>query len=378
MKAFITGLLIILVTVSYAQTIRIADNNPNAPTGTNVFTGTNALQNAVNAAAEGDIVYIQPSLTSYGNVTVGKRIHLKGVGFYVPELGARGSMINTLTISNSDNGVHSISNAMFSGFSFITINFANGTGSGVYNNLIFENLSGTTFNHNACVQQVDGLIIRQSSITTLNMSQCSLVSNAKIYKNAIGGNVDVRNATNPLFTNNVFYKTGSTSIHFGNSTGVRLEHNIITGSGATFADMTNGIVVNNIFYGPTPNAFPSNTFYDNTFSNNLVLNAYTFPVPGNGGVNSGVGNISGTGPLFTNAPVSSSYSDTYDYTLMSGSVCIGAATTGDNIGPSGGLYPWTGTLTLKTAAIPLITVFGNSGVVPQNQPVKSAIKAKSN
>jgi len=38
-----------------AQTIRIADNNANAPTGKNIYTGTNALQNALNAAVEGDI-----------------------------------------------------------------------------------------------------------------------------------------------------------------------------------------------------------------------------------------------------------------------------------------------------------------------------------
>ena len=40
--------------------------------------------------------------------------------------------------------------------------------------------------------------------------------------------------------------------------------------------------------------------------------------------------------------------------------------------------PGSGNLKLKASAIPVITLFGNSGVVPQNHPLKSNIKAKSN
>ena len=201
----------------------------------------------------------------------------------------------------------------------------------------------------------------------------------------VTGIIQIYNNLNPIISNNLCLKNSGnpyviiTSATDGSqaSTGVRVEHNIFSGSGATFASFFNGLVVNNIFYGTTPNG--TTPFYSNTFSNNLILSAYTFPVPAIGGpANSDIGNITGIGPLFTNAPVVTSYNATYNYTLQAGSVCINAATTGENIGPSGGLYPWTGNLSLKASAIPIITLFGNSGLVPQNQPLKSNIKAKSN
>ena len=47
-----------------AQTIRIADNNANRPTGANIYA---TIQTAVDAAVanDNDIVYVQPSPTSY-------------------------------------------------------------------------------------------------------------------------------------------------------------------------------------------------------------------------------------------------------------------------------------------------------------------------
>ena len=60
--------LIAAIQDACAQTIRIANNNPDATPGVNVYTGSDALQDAIDAAASGDIIYITPSLTSYGSV----------------------------------------------------------------------------------------------------------------------------------------------------------------------------------------------------------------------------------------------------------------------------------------------------------------------
>ena len=365
-----------------AQTIRIADNNINAPAGANIFTGASALQNAITAALTNDIVYIQPSTTSYGDATVGKKITIKGVGFGITEIAPRTSTLGTLSISNSFDGVANVSGLTLTGFYFTTIQFVAGTGGSQYNNIVVENVSGGNFQHFSCLPAVINLVIRKSFIGNIGLGSCSGLYDTKIYDNVVGF-INIYNNVNPVISNNLWFRNSSyaiaTSLPDGTraSTGVRVEHNIFSGSGAAFSSLFNGLVVNNIFYGTTPNG--ASPFYSNTFSNNLILSAYTFPVPAIGGpANSDIGNITGIGPLFTNAPVVTSYNATYNYTLQAGSVCINAATTGENIGPSGGLYPWTGNLSLKASAIPIITLFGNSGLVPQNQPLKSNIKAKSN
>ncbi len=362
----------------HAQTIRIADNNANAPTGANIYA---TLQSAIDAAVPDDIVYITPSVTSYGNATVGKRITIKGVGHGIVEIAPRSSVIGTLTIVNSSNGTDNISGLVLTGFSFTTIQFAAGTGSGSYNNILAENLSGSTFNHTNCLPgSTSDLTIKNSWITSINIGHCSATNTTLIRNNIATGMIDVRNSSNALITNNLLLQSTNHVINNnGSSPNIRIENNIISGSTThAFYSLTNAIVTNNIFYGVLPNGLYS-PFHSNTFSNNLVLNAFTFPPAATGGpANSGINNITGTGPLFTSAPVSGTYNDTYNYTLQSGSPCIGAASTGENIGPSGGLYPWTGNLTLKATAVPVITQFGNSGVVPQNQPLKSNIKAKSN
>lgn len=376
-----TSFLLIAIVVGLtasAQTIRIADNNANRPTGANIFS---TLQAAIDAAVTDDIVYITPSTTSYGNATVGKRITIKGIGFGITEIAPRSSTLGTLTIVNSSNGTDNVSGLVLTGFSFSSIAFAAGTGSSSYNNILVDNVTGTTFNHASCLPgTTDNLVIKNSWISNINVGQCTGTVNTLIRNNIISNTVDVRSSTNAVISNNLFISGYSWFINTNSSSpNIRIEHNILSGTISTvFYQVTNAVITNNIFYGTQPNSGIA-PFHSNTFSNNLVLDPFTFPPSALGGsANSGVNNIQGTGPLFTSAPVAASYNSTYNYTLQVGSPCIGTATTGENIGPSGGLYPWTGNLTLKATSVPVITLFGNSGVVPQNQPLKSNIKAKSN
>jgi hypothetical protein len=375
----LTFLLALTAFAATAQTIRIADNNANRPTGASIFS---TLQAAIDAAVPDDIVYITPSTTSYGDATVGKRITIKGVGFGITEIAPRTSTLNNLTIVNSSNGTDNVSGLILTGFSFNQINFVAGTGGSPFNNILADNIFGNTFNHTSCLPATDNLTIKNSRINTINVGHCSGTSNTLIRNNIISSTTDIRNSSNAVISNNLLFSAFGAGYFINtNSTSpnIRIEHNIFSGTVSTaFAQVTNAVITNNIFYGTRPNGTGA-PFHSNSLSNNLVLDAFTFPPTALGGpANSGVNNIQGTSPLFTNAPVSTAYNDTYNYTLQAGSPCIGAATTGENIGPSGGLYPWTGNLTLKASNIPVITLFGNSGVVPQNQPLKSNIKAKSN
>lgn len=378
----------------HAQTIRIADNNPNAPAGANIYS---TIQAAVTAALPGDIVYVQPSSTKYNEtVTISKRVKLMGAGF-TSDLGSRNSYLTTLNLVTSADGINAIANSEFSGLAIDFINFTTGSdvGSFSFDNLIFQNCNWYQMQSSGNHRAINDLIIRNNQFAEINLNSSSGNTNISIYKNIIAPDnfrtlIRLSNSTNPLISNNLFFPyPGGNEIRpigIANSTNVRIEHNIFSksiGSPTTFEYLQNAMVVNNIFYGvnTTICVNTTNTFRDNVFSNNLVLTAgAVVPPPSNptgSDFHSGINNLVGVSPVFTNAPIST-YSDTYNYSLQVGSPCIGAATTGENIGPSGGLYPWTGNLTLKPSAVPIITQFGNSGVVPQNQPLKSNIKAKSN
>jgi len=57
-----------LTTSLQAQTTWIANNNPGASGGTNVFTGAAALTLATASASDGDIIYVVPSGISYDDL----------------------------------------------------------------------------------------------------------------------------------------------------------------------------------------------------------------------------------------------------------------------------------------------------------------------
>jgi len=396
MKHVIIFLIVCASSIASAQTIRIADNNANRPTGANIFS---TVQAAVNAAVPGDIIYVQPSDTKYNEtVTISKRITLIGVGFGIPELGSKSSRITTINIVPSTDGVNSVANLIIRGIGMDFLYFTNSgnVGSFNFNNITFEQCSfyrlESTGNHNA----VNNLTIRNCGLAQLSLQSTNGNAGLTIYNSVFNTDnftipLRLNYSTNPLISNNHFYKnSGQPAVPIGiqNSTGVRIEHNLFSGDGGpNFEHLSNALVVNNIFYGLTPGCINlTNTFRDNTFSNNLVLSSgFTMPPASNpvgSFFNSGINNLVGISPQFVNAPVSGTANINYVYTLLATSPCLNAATGGDNIGPSGGLYPITITPTtyptIKPVGIPLITLFDNSGVVPQNQPLNSNIKAKAN
>jgi hypothetical protein len=387
----LTLFLTLTTFIATAQTIRIADNNANRPTGANIYS---TIQAAVDAALPGETVYITPSLTNYGNVTISKRIKLIGVGFNTPELGGRTSSVSTVALLSSADGVNSTSDSEFRGFYFVDFQFtAGGVGTLPYNNVLIEKIAGRYINYSGTPNQLNNLTIRNCIVQGIHIVQSNL--GTRIYQNVIQQNSSAccsidgiynNNSTNLLVTNNLLYfnaGTGQGHIPFNltNSTNARIEHNLISGNGTAFRNLLNTPVTNNIFYGTNPATNSgSNTFQDNVFSNNLVTPAFTIPPPANGGgTNSGLGNITNISPLFVNGPPSATaWAANYDYSFPNSSPCYQGATTGDNIGPSGGLYPLATNVVFAPSSIPMITLFDNTGVVPQNQPLKSNIKAKSN
>ncbi len=79
MKQFFTLLLLITAITTYAQTTYTVDNKPGAPAD------FDNLQEAIDAAADGDILLVQGSENSYGGITINKQLVIKGTGYFLSE-----------------------------------------------------------------------------------------------------------------------------------------------------------------------------------------------------------------------------------------------------------------------------------------------------
>lgn len=385
---------ILLLNTANAQTIRIADNNLVRPTGTNVYS---TLQAAINAAQPDDIVYITPSNTSYGDATIAKRIVLQGVGFNVG-LGDRTSTVGTISLNSSTDGINSCSGSTLREFNATTITLLEGIGSPGFNDIIIEKVISSISTSGTIAgfylnRAINNLIIRNSQINNIGLAIANGMTNCKVYNNTIRGvNIQPVNAAsgsgilNNLFSNNIFIFPDANNPYFGLNSisaihNTLILNNIFSGASYSFLGLVGTTVNNNIFYGMTPTSAPASSGYsfrDNNFSNNLVTSTITMPPAAySGGTNSGVNNLVGVSPNFLSV-AGTAWSAAYDYSLNPSSPAKNAGTDGTDIGPTGGAYPINKNIVFGPAALPLITELNTSGVVPQNQPLKVNLKAKSN
>src|SRR6478736_4501222 len=365
-------LFLLVGPLAFGQTIRIADNNPTAPSGANVYKGNStvsAIQQAVNAAQPGDIVYVQPSTINYGDVTIDHQITLRGIGFNtgkdIPLTSAVGNIGLTNTLTNTTNASGTTIDGLAG--NHIYLGFQTGTFTYTLQNITITN----------CTLAVDGItraggympatnITIQNCFTGISFNPTGTVSQLFIYQSYLyqllfygGGSL-----TSSIITNNNF-----------------LGENNVSNTFFINRDLHDAIVSNNIFYGCAPNASGGGIFERNAFSNNLSFGttADALPPVGTGSGNTGANNKVSVDPKFTNAPFNSLWSATMDFTLVAGSPAINAGSDGTNIGITGGVYPITGgNINVKPTSAPVIMTLNPAAMVPQNQPVNTNIKAKSN
>ena len=394
MKKSLVFFFTLVTQLAIAQTIRIADNNANAPTGANIFTGANALQNAINAAVVNDIVYVQPSPTTYGTANINKKITLRGIGFATGQ--PFNSNVGAITLTNTSDNLSNASGTIVEGLQVVSSNINVGTQSGI-NPYTLQNVTISN-----CV--VVGNIYRVAGYqpaTNLTVKNCYTgiymvsttpttqlyIYNCRLYNAGLGFGLGQGQFTNVIISNNIIHQ--STPVFFNGAvvSGAVLANNNFLGGTATSSSnfsssfMADWLVTNNIFYGFAPNSTSGTTFERNTYTNNISIgttnNALPPAVTGTG--NTGSGNKPSENPLFVNAPLNTAYTGNEDFNLPAGSPAKNAGFDGTDMGITGGAYPVTeGNIKFKNTAIPVITVFTPAAIVPQNQPVKANIKAKSN
>jgi len=336
--------------------IWVANNNPGAATGTNVFTGSTALQDALSnvALADGDIIYVVPSTTSYGIITITKGITIFGIGIRPLKDIANRSLLGLVNINAS--------NVRLSG-------------------LILDNdlqlgltlVSATTLT-NITVENCRFPRVEMSSFNGVDVGSVLFRNNVITGTGTIARNFILYTISAFTITNNIIFpasNTGSLRI-----TGANISYNVFIGSGNTNINVDGTLINNlfdhNIFYGMNVDLNSVAGSTGNTWTDNLSFGAtnMVFPVGLNG--NTGSGNIEDSDPLFTNVPLTQVWNDSYDFTLLGGSPALNV--NGQDIGVSGGLTPFDAEGNL----LPLIESVTIPAMIPVNTNLDVTIKAKGN
>ncbi|WP_210487146.1 hypothetical protein [Rufibacter aurantiacus] len=293
---------------------------------------------AITAAAAGDTIYIHGSETSYGDVTIDKKLTLMGTGHNPKKELALVSTLGTVTVDAFNGGasgtsliglrIGSVSNATY-GQKDVTIKrcridsyiYAFGSTGGISTNWIIEN----------CIFPY------------------VQISN------------DKTNVYNFLIRNNII-----TQGLYGTHTCV-IDNNVFIGSSAAFSDVHYAIIQNNVFYGATPKGAANSTF-----NNNITFSPSDSALPY--GTNGGSLNKVNVDPKFTKFTANVGFSYDHDYRLQASSPGKNAGTDKTDIGIYGGIgFSETG-----EPPVPVVRVFTIlNGVVAPNGKLNIKISAEA-
>ncbi|MGB1307951.1 MAG: hypothetical protein ACPG6B_03505 [Oceanihabitans sp.] len=301
MKKIILGIALLIVSYTNAQNILIVDNNTNVDTTPAHMYNTFAA--AIAAAATGDIIYVQPSVTSYGNINISKEVTVYGIG-HTPELNAgRATVFGLINISAS--------NVKISGI--VTSSYIQTVG--VLSNLTIENSyvsQNIRFNTGITNSSIQGNIIRTGIVLNGTTS------------------------TNITITHNFFNSIGLNSLSGFNSSTI-FNNNLVVFSGlggqSFFISPNDLVVQNNIFVSTS--SF-NGTNWQNGGTPTIFNNCISYSYAGTTlGLLNGTGNFDNTNPQFVSIPgTNPNFSIDNDYNIGSGSL----GTDANDVGLFNGAY----------------------------------------
>jgi parallel beta-helix repeat protein len=359
MKKLFLILILCLSTIQLsAQVLRVANNNPGAASGVNVYTGSTALQDAIAASATVapyDIIYVVPGSVAYGQINIDRGITIFGIGIRPDkDLGSK-SLVGPIYIDASDVRISGIK--------------------GPTNGGVFMGWAGGTITHsNIVIENSEIREVRQTNNASVQIANV-LIRNNVIRNNGWWG-VEIYVSSNVTIANNVIYCNRSSGSVYGDD--LLFYNNLFMGDGGTdqraIAEVDFCTFDHNIFYGARPaltsvstsNVWDANLSFgssDDVFDVGLYSNTSNIP------------NIESTDPLFVNMPISDVWNDARDFTLQPTSPAIlNALDRTEDIGPSGGPTPFD----YEGNLLPLIQTVTVPAVIPVGTDLPVTIKAKGN
>lgn len=354
-STFSFALVFLTTLFSYiqAQTTHVVDNNEGSGSA---FT---SLQAAIDAATAGDIIYVQPSPNSYGNIDMTKPLTIYGLG-HRPELNS-----GTLAYVND---------ARFSG------NASGSKLSGLFINRVYLTYGGVT-NHDVVLK--DNRIAQIYGNSNTSLANNLIITGNFFYTNAASA-IDTYNSQNWVITHNLFQRQSDYfdyQLFYRFNASTIFNNNIIltpqNGNGDQLVRLfrdSSGTQINNcifLFRGTNVINFDTgdSVTYNNclTYSLNTTMNAI-----------SGNDNIDNQAPLFTNFDINSNLNSTnQDYTIASGSPAENAGNDGNDLGVENGSYPFS--IRGYPTELPYITEFTVfNTTIAEGQPLSINIKANAN
>lgn len=351
----LTILLFALTGTLFGQTLYVANNNPGAASGTNVFTGSTALQDAIAAAstvAPFDIIYVVPSSVAYGQITIDRGITIFGIGIRPNKDIGKKSLVGPVYINSSEVRISGLSGptngGVFMGWS---------GGDTTYVNIIIEN---------SYMRE-----IRQTNVATVGLDNL-LIRNNIVFNDGWQG-IELYTTSTVNITNNVIYCNRSTGNIYGD--GLQIFNNLFVGDGTStsraVATAKNCTFDHNIFYGAYVTLTSAST--GNVWDDNLSFGSTgdTFSV-GSYSNTSNSPNLEGMDPMFVDMPKSLTWTNAHDFSLQALSPALNV--NGTDIGPSGGANPFIS----EGNILPLIQTVTIPATIPVGSDLPVKIKAKGN
>lgn len=338
MKKIYFLFVLAVTTITANATIRTVNNGS---VGAGQYT---SVQTAVDASVAGDTIYIHGSQTTYGDVTLNKRLVLIGAGHHVT--GTQFNFPTTLGIINLSQGN---STTLPTGSTIKGLNFSYIVG-----------ISGSL--------AVNNITLERNYI----QSYAYILGTGWICRNNFVNYFEVGNFKNTIISNNVIRHYVNNS----NQPSVIITNNIFLNN-TYFSNVNYATITNNIFIEPAPLNYFSGT--QNTWNKNIMIyadpaNFKVFP-PVN---NTGVGNLNTVDAQFTQTiplNIELAAATTQDWILLATSVGFKYGTDGTDVGIHGGSYPSPNTS--GATNIPQITSMDlQNSVLPQNGTLNIEFKAK--
>ena len=336
---------VLLLNTTYAQTIRRVNNNTGV-TGVNVYSSAQA---AHDAAAANDIIIIEPSATSYGDLVLTKPLKIYGNGYY----------LDTNTELKADQRSSPLGSIRF--------NTGSG-GSSVYGIDAISSAAAYWYIHG-----VSNIIIqrcRMGYITILNSNVATTtnttVSNITITNNYIDGDIFCPGS---LLVSNVI-----------------VSNNII-GRFMTAADKTNiqNWIVRNNTLTDRYNQGDEVTLANSVFENNLLIRGssvpaftnvtFSFNVSASATFSGGIGNQNNFDVASAIVGTGAGISTDEAYQIKAGSPLKTAGSGGTEVGAYGGPTPY---VVSGIPAIPSIVNMNNTATGSNTVPLSVTTSVKSN
>jgi hypothetical protein len=329
MKTLLLSLVLFVGSISVFAATRTVSNRPGD------LAEFTSIQAAVDASANGDIILVTGSATSYGDVSVNKRLTIIGPGANPNFNGGASASISTLTFGSSQ-----ASNSVLLGLDISTVSISVPDCDGVQlkrNRIAYVVNSSSDQSRIPQNWLVEECNINGSGIA--NYVNDLTTANWNIRNSYIVGPINMNGS---IFSNNVFY-------YF---------------FGVDWLIGRNHVITNSIFINITMGRLVDSSISNSIFTINPNINLT---------INSSSGNFFETDPLF----VSFSGNDLYnsDLSLQSGSVGINAGTDGTDIGLFGG----RGFLVSGLPGIPQVeSLVILNPTVPQNGTLNIKVDGKAN